>query len=360
MKRRSDARQALVELGLELLKQIDKKENPHLVVPIRSLSNVIYDERTKLLKLGEKAAKRFFFNIAHAKKFTQTMIVAAKCKELLDEGIHASLREVFYNVKRTFPNSNENTFDEQVESDAVIEDLEVILGVLREQLHVNADASGRVVGNVTIIDAGDRIRWDQLGTGGWHIPSNVEDIKFERVDADFVLVVEKDAAFERLNEDKFWKKHNCILISTHGQAARGTRRLIRRLNKEFNLPVIVFSDCDAYGWYIYSVIKAGSMNLAHTSDMLATPEAKFIGLTMTDIATYNLKKHTIKATEQDIKRAKELLGYKWFQHPLWQREIKLMIKKGYKAELQALASHGFKFISEVYLPEKIEKKDFLP
>ena len=150
------------------------------------------------------------------------------------------------------------------------------------------------------------------------------------------------------------------MVSTHGQAARGTRRLIRRLNKEHDLPVIVFTDCDAYGWYIYSVLKAGSMNLAHTSEKFATPDAKFIGLTMTDIVEYDLKKHTIKATEQDIRRAKELLNYKWFQHPLWQREIKLMLKKGYKAELQALASRGFKFISETYLPDKIEKKDFLP
>ncbi len=357
---RNDAKKALKELGLKLAKMIEEGKNPYIDVPIRSFSNVFYDEKSNLLRLGNRTAKRYFLNVAHAKKFTQTLIAASRCKDLLDENIHASLRELFYNLKRTFPNSNENTFDEQSESDAVVEDLEVILGVLREQLHLNADASGRVVGNVTIIDSGDRIKWNQLGSGGWHIPSNVEDIEFENVDADFVFVVEKDAAFERLNEDKFWKKHNCVLISTHGQAARGTRRLIRRLNKEFKLPVVVFTDCDAYGWYIYSVIKAGSMNLAHTSDMLATPEAKFIGLTMTDIETYGLKKHTIKATEQDMKRAKELLNYKWFQHPLWQKEIKLMIKKGYKAELQALASHGFKFISEVYLPEKLEKKEFLP
>jgi len=350
----------LKDLGEDVLKQIEAKKNPYLEVPIRTLSNVIFDEKSHLLRLGDKTSKRYFFNVAHAKKFMQTLIIASKCKELLNENIHASLREMFYNVKRTLSDTNENTFDEQIESDPIIEDLEVIINVLREQLHINADASGRVVGNLTIVDAGDTIHLDKLGTGGWHIPSNVEDIEFKKLDADYVFVVEKDAAFERLNEDKFWKKQKCVLISTHGQAARGTRRMTRRLNKEFGLPVIVFSDCDAYGWYIYSVIKAGSMNLAHTSEKLATPDARFIGLTMSDIINYDLKKHTIKATEQDMKRAKELLNYKWFQHPLWQREINLMLKKGYKAELQALASKGFKFISETYLPEKIGKKDFLP
>lgn len=350
----------LENIGFRILQQIEKNENPYLEVPIRALSNVHYDEKTKLLKLGEKKAKRYFLNIAHAKKFMQTLIIASKCKELLEENIHTSLRDMFYAVKRTFPDSDENTFDEQNESDAVIEDLEVMLDLLREQLHLNADVRGRVVGKVTILDSGDTIHWDKLGSGGWAIPSNVENIEFKRVEADFCLVVEKNAAWERLNEDKFWRKHNCILIGAQGQAARGTRRLIKRLSEEFNLPVYVFCDCDAYGWYIYSVIKTGSMNLAHTSEKLATPNAKFIGLTMSDILKYDLKKYTIKATEQDIKRAKELMNYKWFQHPLWQRELQMMINKRYKAELEALTSKGFRFVSENYLPEKIEKKDFLP
>ena len=357
---RVDAKKKLVALGRELLDQLRRRENPYLSIPIRSLSNIIYDERTKLIRLGNKTAKRYFLNVAHAKKFMQTLLVAAKCKELLEEGIHTSLRELFYNLKYTLPGSKENTFDEEHESNAVIEDLEVMLDLLREQLHLNADPKGRVVGRVTIVDAGDTIHLDRLGSGGWHIPSNVEDIKFKRVEADFVLVVEKDAIWERLNEDKFWLKHKCILISTKGQAARGARRFIRRLHEEFSLPVYVFTDSDPYGWYIYSVIKSGSMNLAYISSQLATPEAKFIGLSMTDVIKYELRKWTIKATDYDLKRAKELSQYRWFKHALWQREIKLMLEKGYKAELESLAAKGLRFVSEVYLPEKISNQDFLP
>jgi len=356
----TDVKSKLTRLGKEVLKQIEQGENPSLAIPIRSLSNVVYDEKTKLIRLGDKVSKRYFLNVAHAKRFMQTLLVAAKCKELLEENIHTSLRELFYNLKRTLPNSKENTFDDESESNPIIEDLEVMLDVLREQLHLGADPKGRVVGNITIVDSGDTIHLDKLGTGGWHIPSNVEDIKFKRVDADFVLVVEKDAIWERLNEDKFWKKHRCILISTKGQAARGARRFIRRLNTEFSLPVYVFTDSDPYGWYIYSVIKAGSMNLAYISSRLATIEAKFIGLTMSDVINYELKKWTIKATEFDLKRAKELGKYRWFKHPLWQREINLMLEKGYKAELEALAARGLRFVSQVYLPEKIKSGDFLP
>ncbi|MCD6371679.1 MAG: DNA topoisomerase IV subunit A [Candidatus Aenigmarchaeota archaeon] len=350
----------LKKLGEKVWKEILREENPFIEIPIRSLSNVIFDEKTKTLTLGDKTAKRYFFHIAHAKKFMQTLLVASFCKELVDQDLHTSLRDMFYALKRTLPNSKENTFDDQRESDPIVVDLEVTLNVLREQLHLNADVRGRVVGNVIIEDRGDVIDWSKLGSGGWAIPSNVEDIEFKKVKAKFILVVEKNAAFERLHEDKFWKKHKCILLTTQGQAARGARRLIQRLSTEFNLPVYVFTDSDPYGWYIYSVIKYGSMSLAHISDRLGTPSAKFIGLTISDIDRFGLHNWTIKAKDVDIKRAKEMLRYEWFKHPKWQRELKLMIKRKYKAELEALSGKGLKFVSEVYLPTKIKEGNFLP
>ena len=87
------------------------------------------------------------------------------------------------------------------------------------------------------------------------------------------------------------------------------------------MPVYVFTDSDPYGFYIYSVIKYGSMSLAHISDRIATPDAKFIGLTISDIYEYDLKKCTIRARELDVKRAKELLEYEWFKKPEWQKGI---------------------------------------
>ena len=244
-------------------------------------------------------------------------------------------------------------------SNAVLVDLEVALNVLREQLHLNADVRGRVVGNVVIKDGKDLINWAKLGSGGWAIPSNVEDIEFKKVDASWILCVEKNAAFERLHEDKFWQKHNCILLTTQGQAARGARRLLQKLSTEFKLPVYVATDADSFGWYIYSVIKYGSISLAHVSERLGTPNAKFLGLTISDIDEFNLQNFTIKATEQDIKRAEELKKYEWFKSKEWQRELNLMIERKIKAELEALSGRGLKFMTEVYLPTKLEEKKFL-
>ena len=353
-------KEKLKGLGEDVLKDIDKKKNPDINIPIRSLSNVIYDEKTKMLTLGDRASKRFLFNVAHAKKFMQTMLVAAFCKDLQDQNLHTSLRDLYYALKRTLPESDENTFEEQSESDPIIVDIEVMLDMLREQLHLNADVRGRVVGNVVVKDRGDTIDFSKLGSGGWAIPSNVEDITIKSVKAKYILVIEKNAAFERLHEDQFWKKQNCILVTTQGQAARGPRRLIQRLSTDYKLPVYIFTDADSYGWYIYSVIKYGSISLAHISERLGCPNAKFIGLTISDIDEFDLKNFTIKAREVDIKRAREMLKYEWFKHPAWQKELKLMIQRKMKAELEALSGRGLKFMTEVYLPTKIKKKKFLP
>ena len=350
----------LAELGKEVLKEIDSKKNPKIEIPIRTLSNVVYDDHSKSLRLGDKTSKRFFFNVAHAKKFMQTLLVASFSKDLLNEKIHTSLRDMYYNLKRTLPNSNENTFNEQSESDPIVVDLEVTLDILREQMHLSADVRGRVVGNVSIVDRGDVVDWSKLGSGGWAIPSNVEEIEFKKGKAKFILVIEKNAAFERLHEDRFWQKQDCILVTTQGQAARGCRRLIQRLSTEYKLPVYVFCDSDPYGWYIYSVIKYGSMSLAHVSDRLGTPHAKYIGLTISDIDKFGLDNFTIKTEDVDIKRAKDMMKYDWFQAPEWQKELKLLIEHKKKAELEALSGRGLRFITEKYLPDKIKNQEFLP
>src|SRR3989339_1065792 len=246
--------------------KVDKGKNPMIKVPIRALSNVIYDKKTKTLILGDKTAERSFFNVAHAKKFLQTVEVASIIKrELLETGKHSSLRDVFYMAKRTIPGTNVNLVDEQTDTDKAIEDLEVITELSREQIHVNANKNGSVAGKVIIEDKGDTIDWSKLGSGGWAIPSNVEDIKFKKVDAKYIIYMEKAAVWERLNEDKYWQKNEAIIVSSQGQTTRGIRRLLQRLYEEYKLPIYVLCDGDIYGAYIYSVIKYGSIALAHAS-----------------------------------------------------------------------------------------------
>jgi len=353
-------RKELIKIGEDVVKEINKLQNPKIELPVRGLSNVVFDQQSKTLTLGDKTAQRFFFNVAHAKKFLQTIEVAAICKSLLDVQKHASLRDVFYMAKRTIPNTKTNIVDDQKETDKAIEDLELITNYSRENLHVNANKMGSVAGKVVIEDMGDTIDWSKLGSGGWSIPSNVENIKFKKVDAEYVIYMEKAAVWERLHEDRFWSKNNCIIMSSQGQTTRGIRRLLQRLSVEHKLPIYVLTDGDIYGFYIYSVIKYGSISLAHMAEEMAIPSVKFLGVSMDDINNYDLKKHFIKLTDQDRARIKQMQNYEWFvKHKDWQRQFKMMKEFDAKVEIQSLSSKGISFISEKYLPEKIKKKDWL-
>lgn len=354
-------KEKLIEFGKGVVKQIEKSKNPEIVFPLRNLSNIVYDKKTGTLKLGNKMGSRSFFNLAHAKKFLQTAEVASIIKkELVETGKHEHLRGVFYIAKRTIPGTNVNIVDDQVESDKIIEDLEVITGLSREQLHVSANKMGSMVGNIVLQDSGDTIDCAKLGKGGYSIPSITEELNFKKVNAKYVLYMEKASTFERLVEDKFWLKNNAILVTSQGQTTRGIRRLLQRLAEEKDLPIYVLCDNDIYGAYIYSVIKYGSIALAYASGELTIPNVKYVGITCDDVLKYDLKKQLIKLDEKDLARIKQVSEYDWFKdNKVWQRQFKMMKQLGGKVEIQALATKGISFISDVYLPSKIKNKDFL-
>lgn len=350
------------KFGDEVIANLKKGEVPSLDILVRGFSNIIFDEREQLIKLGNKTQSRAFFNVGQTRIFMQTLLVANACKSLIESGKTTSIRSLYYNTKHTIGDSKENTFEEQEESNPIIEDIEVSADALREELHLRANSKGAMVGNLTIIDTGDEIDLRRMGSGGWAVPSIVEPhtIQFKKCDAKFILFIEKDTVWGRFNEDKFWKKHNCIIIHGGGQPPRGVRRLLKRMHEELKLPVYVLVDNDPWGFYIYSVVKQGSMKLAYESIRMAVPDAKFIGLSSFDQEKYKLPNEvTIKLNEGDKKRIKELLAYKWFQKKEWRKEVEYMLKKGVKLELEALSAKNIAFITDTYLPEKIERKEWL-
>ncbi|MHA2105625.1 MAG: DNA topoisomerase IV subunit A [Candidatus Hodarchaeales archaeon] len=355
-----DEKEKLKKTGKKLVNEINKGINPSLDIPIRALSNIIFNPKTSLITIGDRSSKRYFFNVAHVKKFMQTVGVASIAKDLLEAKKHVSLRQAFYMMRRTIPGTKIDIVDEQTESNKAVEDLELITNLSREELHINANKEGTAAGKIIIKDKGDTINWAKLGSGGWSIPSNVENIQFKKVSAKFVIYMEKAAMWERLHEDKVWDKMNCAIIASQGQATRGIRRLLKRMNKELKLPIYVLTDFDPWGFYIYSVLKFGSISLAHISEKLAIPDAKFLGLTGDDVENYNLKKHVIRFKDVDKSRLKQLKKYDWFKdNKEWQRQFNLMKQLNGKVELDALVTKGISFVSEKYLPEKLKKRQFI-
>jgi DNA topoisomerase-6 subunit A len=352
----------LETMASRVLSQIDSSGQPFLTMKHRSLSNVAFNEKRGIIELGDKTLTREFFNINMAKKFMQSFLVANGVKTLIEEGKTISIRQMFYMSKHTIKGTQENTFDDQSESDPIIEDLEVTVDALREELHLFANRRGLVVGRLVVNDAGDEIDLTRMGRGGWGIPSICEEdsLKFVRTNAKFILLVEKQAIFHRLNEDRFWEKNDCILMTSEGQAARGARRLLQRMATELKLPIYVLVDNDPWGLYIYSVLKQGSINLAFESMRLAVPNVRFLGMSSFDYDKFKLTPAaTIKLSKEDITRAEQMRAYPWFKEKRWQREIDKLLSNGFKMEVDALLTKSISFITEEYIPRKLRENDWI-
>jgi DNA topoisomerase VI subunit A len=354
---------ALTNLADEIVSAAERGRAPHLDIPSRSLSNVRYNNSKRFIEMGSGRNRRELFNLSQAKSYMQTVLVSSGCKQLIEEDKTTSIRGLYYLLKHTIEGVREETFDDQSDCDPVIEDVEVTLNALREELHVYASNRGSMVGNLTLNDSGDEIDCSRMGSGGYSIPSIVEPeiIEFRKSDAKFVLHVEKDTVWRRFNEDKFWRTYNCILTHGGGQPPRGVRRLLHRLHNELQLPVYCLLDNDPWGYYIYSVIKQGSINLAYESKRMAIPNARYIGLRSKDYDRCGLSPSvTIALSDADIKRAKQIASYPWFEKKKpWQKEIEQMLKNGFKLEVEALISKTISYVTEEYVPARLAEQDFL-
>jgi DNA topoisomerase-6 subunit A len=340
-----------------------RKREPHLDIPARALSNVKYNKTKRFIEMGGNTNRRQLFNVSQAKAYMQTLLVAKGCKGLIDEQKSTSIRGLYYLLKHTIEDTKEETFDSQDECDPVIEDVEVTLNALREELRVYASNRGNLVGPLTVVDNGDEIDCSRMGSAGYSIPSIVEPdaVRFVKCGAKFILHVEKDTVWRRFNEDKFWREHNCLLTHGNGQPPRGVRRMLYRLHTEYNLPVYCLLDNDPWGYYIFSVIKQGSINLAFESTRMAIPDAKYIGLRSIDFARCSLSNSVkIQLNDTDVKRAKQIAGYPWFTHHKgWQKEIQGLLSNGFKLEVESLISKGLSYVTEEYVPARLREKDWL-
>jgi DNA topoisomerase-6 subunit A len=355
--------QNLSNLAESVIGAAKKRRDPHMDIPMRSLSNVRFNSTKRFIEMGKKTNRRQLFNLSQAKSFMQTMLVASGTKQLIEQDKTTSIRGLYYLLKHTIEGTKEETFADQGECDPVIEDSEVLLNSLREELHLYAQKKGDMVGEIILEDRGDEIDCSRMGSGGYGIPSIVEPhvIKFKKCKAKFVLHVEKDTVWQRFNEDKFWRTHNCILTHGGGQPPRGVRRLLHRLHSELKLPIYCLLDNDPWGYYIYSVIKQGSINLAYESQRMAIPDAKFLGLRSIDFDRCGLSDSvTITLNDTDKKRAKQIANYPWFvKKKAWQKEIKQMLDNGFKLEVEALISRDISYVTEEYAPARLKSRDWL-
>ncbi|MDD1778888.1 MAG: hypothetical protein LUQ65_12055, partial [Candidatus Helarchaeota archaeon] len=338
-----------------ILAQVIESGKPIFEIPSRSSTNIKWDEGRDLLLLGDKVSKRPFHSLSSVSDSTRLMRIIEKVNEILGKNIHATKREIYY--------TDVDLFEDQKNSDKSIEDLSAMLKVIRNSTHIIASAKGSCIGRLKIRDTitGDRIDLERLGTGGWSISPFLDRVEIIESDAEFVFVVEKDAALLRLSEAKWWEDYPCIILTGKGSADIATRMFLRMLVKELDLPAFCLVDSDPYGHYIYSVYLRGSKRLSYESPFLATPKLHLLGVLSRDLDQYNIPDNCrLKMSTADIKRTQEMLKEPFVQKNLnWVEDLELMLYLKRKAEIQSMTSHGFEYLTDSYLPTKITTGDWI-
>ncbi|MFD1645621.1 DNA topoisomerase IV subunit A [Haloarchaeobius litoreus] len=357
----ADARQQLIDLAAEFYDQFEDGNVPTMTLPTRTKSNIEYDEESNVWVYGDRTSTRSANSVRGARKLLKAIYTIEFLSRQLDEDRSSTLRELYY-LSESW-DAEEAQFNGQDESNKLVEDLEIVSEVKREDFHMRPEESGAtLIGPLELIEQTRRGErqihcQEDVGEGGYQIPNNPDTIEFTDHDIDFVLCVETGGMRDRLVENGFDTDYNCLVVHLKGQPARATRRITKRLHDELDLPVLVFTDGDPWSYRIFGSVAYGSIKSAHLSKYLATPEARYVGIRPQDIVEYDLP--TDPLADSDVNALESELEDPRFQDEFWTEQIELQLDIEKKAEQQALAANGLDFVTDTYLPERLTEMGVL-
>ena len=342
--------------------QLDKGEVPKMELPTRTKTNIEFDTCHRVWKYGKDLTSRSAKKRDGAYMLLRTVYMIDFIREMINTNKSSTLREMYY-ISEGWDIAK---FNEQQESDRLAEDMEIVTKCMREDFKLRPEEDGaRVIGNLDLEEKNRKGEIkkincrDDVGDSGYGIPYNVETdkLKFKSWDANLIIAIETGGMFDRLVENGFDESHRAILVHLKGQPARSTRRFIKRLHEASSLPVVVFTDGDPWSFRIFASIAFGAIKTAHISHYLATPAAQYLGITPSDIMNYELPSD--KLNNEDIKALKSELTDPRFTDVFWKNEIELQLEIGKKSEQQALAKYGLDFVTDTYLPQKLQEMNII-
>jgi len=336
---------------------IKQNQMPILDLPKIGYDNTVWSDEKRMLTTGDKKVEVSPDSVKKIPTFAQYLVMANAVKKLLDEEMESTIRGMYYaTLSNVGDDKNKQKFwTGQEDSDNAIKADELLTGIPREEFSVTSKPKGMISGPIKLRVGGDIIDCN-LGSRATSqlIPTNMGDVQIDDVKADFVMVVEKDTVLNNIRKSGFIQKYNAILLTGSGEPDRATRMMVKILNEQWKKPVVVFADADPWGLGIALRYKIGSESLSYDSERLVTPNAQVLGMMFSDIYQYNIPEVArLTASDEDINRANDMKKKPWMQNKQWQKELNLFLHKKEKCELDAFFKHGFKYLSETYLPQKL-------
>ncbi|XP_031495683.1 meiotic recombination protein SPO11-2 [Nymphaea colorata] len=293
--------------------------------------------------------------VRDAQSFVRVWKVIELCYQIISKDKRVTQRELFYKLLCDSP----DYFSSQSQVNRSIQDVVALLRCTRQSLGIIASSRGTVVGRLLIKGQNhDDVDCSQLGPTGHPITGDLhllENLMFQS-DARYIIIVEKDAIFQRLAEDRIFDQIPCIMITAKGYPDVATRFLLHRLSKIFpDLPILALVDWNPAGLAILYTYKFGSISMGLEAYRYAC-NVKWLGLRCKDLQLLP-PDSMIMMKPRDLQIAKSLMLSNTLPES-YAEELRFMVECGLRAEIEALYFHGYGFLT-TYIVRKIVQGDHI-
>lgn len=309
-------------LADRMLKDLENSRRPYLEAVKTSLDNADYNPKLGYLTPGDKVV-RTELNVSSVQKLARVVFMLEILLRNLEIGSVNTKRELYYICKGLIKGDKRYKpldFEDQAESDSIIDFIGDMLRVYREELNCFAnDRGGQTYSNQLIVQETmtdgtvATVDLSMLGTAPYIPKNKPQALKLKaKKKIDFALVVESEGTAGTLHTMGFTKRNNCILIGAQGVPSNGVRGWCKLIEDELNVPMYFFGDLDAYTLQnIFRTLKAGSAaSLIRNADFSA-PEVRFLGVLPDDVKRYDLFCYNVKESDpaeaRALKKAKDAL-----------------------------------------------------
>ncbi|XP_042555165.1 meiotic recombination protein SPO11 isoform X1 [Dipodomys spectabilis] len=335
----------------DVITSLARNEAPAFTIENRSTwENIKFEDSVGLQMVSHCTTKKIKSDSPKSiQKFALILKILSMIYKLVQSNTYATKRDIYYTDSQLFGN--------QAVVDNIIDDISCMLKVPRRSLHILSTSKGLIAGNLRYLEEdGTRVNCT-CGATATAVPSNIQGIRNLITDAKFLLIVEKDATFQRLLDDNFCSKLSpCIMVTGKGVPDLNTRLLVKKLWDTFHMPMLTLVDADPHGIEIMCIYKYGSMSMSFEAHNLTVPAIRWLGLLPSDIKRLNIPKNNlIPLTKHDHMKLNSILKRPYVNcQPLWRKEMEMMAELNMKAEIQALTFLSSDYLSRVYLPNKLK------
>ena len=344
-------------LADKMLKDLERSRRPVLEAVRCNLDNSSYNPSLGYLVPGPKKV-RTELNVSSVQKMARVVfLLEILLRNLQTQSVNTK-RELYY-IAKGMVKSNTTLkpldFNEQIESDSIIDFIGDMLQVYREELNCFAnDRGGQTYSQQLVVTEyladGTKavIDLSTLGTTAFQPKNKPQALQLKmKKKIEFCLVVESEGTANTLVSMGFTKRYSSILMGAQGVPSNGVRGWCRLIQDQLKIPIFFFGDLDAYTLQnIFRTLKAGSASSLIRNIDFSAPKVRFLGLLPEDVKKYDLHCYNVKEKDSSemraLKKAKDALEndpfFKDKKNKKLANILQWLLKEKIRCEQQALFS----------------------